>query len=40
MEDEQSVWTAQDLAAARSELALNGSVRIGASDRILNTRIF
>jgi 2-polyprenyl-6-methoxyphenol hydroxylase-like FAD-dependent oxidoreductase len=40
MEDEQSVRTAQDLAVARSELALNASVRIGASDRILNTCIF
>jgi 2-polyprenyl-6-methoxyphenol hydroxylase-like FAD-dependent oxidoreductase len=40
MEDEQSVRTAQDLAVARSELALNASVRIGASDRILNTRVF
>jgi 2-polyprenyl-6-methoxyphenol hydroxylase-like FAD-dependent oxidoreductase len=40
MEDEQSVRTAQDLVVARSELALNASVRIGASDRILNSRIF
>jgi 2-polyprenyl-6-methoxyphenol hydroxylase-like FAD-dependent oxidoreductase len=39
LEDEQSVRTAADHAAARSELALNGSARIGASDRILNTRI-
>jgi len=40
MEDEQSFRTAQDLVVARSELALNASVRIGASDRILNTRVF
>jgi 2-polyprenyl-6-methoxyphenol hydroxylase-like FAD-dependent oxidoreductase len=39
MEDEQAVRTAQDLAAARSEMALNASARIAASDRILNTRI-
>jgi 2-polyprenyl-6-methoxyphenol hydroxylase-like FAD-dependent oxidoreductase len=39
LEDEQSIRSAQDLAAARSELALNASARIGASDRILNTRI-
>ena len=40
MEDEQAVRTAEDLAAARAELALNASARIAASDRILNTRIF
>jgi len=40
MEDEQAVRTAEDLAAARSELALNASARIAASDRILNTRCF
>jgi 2-polyprenyl-6-methoxyphenol hydroxylase-like FAD-dependent oxidoreductase len=40
MEDEQAVRTAEDLAAARRELALNGSARIAASDRILNSRIF
>jgi 2-polyprenyl-6-methoxyphenol hydroxylase-like FAD-dependent oxidoreductase len=40
MREEQSVRTAQDLAAARIELAQNGSARIAASDRILNTRIF
>jgi len=39
LEDEQAVRTAQDLAAARSEMALNASARIAASDRILNTRI-
>jgi 2-polyprenyl-6-methoxyphenol hydroxylase-like FAD-dependent oxidoreductase len=39
MQDEQSVRTAADLAAARAELTLNGSVRIAASDRILNSRI-
>jgi 2-polyprenyl-6-methoxyphenol hydroxylase-like FAD-dependent oxidoreductase len=37
--DEQSVRTADDLATVRSELALNASARIGASDRILNTPI-
>jgi len=40
MEDEQAVRTAEDLAAARMELALNASARIAASDRILNSRIF
>ena len=40
MENERSVRTAQDFAVARSELALTASVRIAASDRILNTRIF
>jgi 2-polyprenyl-6-methoxyphenol hydroxylase-like FAD-dependent oxidoreductase len=39
MLDEQSVRTAEDLAAARIELAKNGSARIGASDRILDSRI-
>jgi 2-polyprenyl-6-methoxyphenol hydroxylase-like FAD-dependent oxidoreductase len=36
MDDEQSVRSAADLAAARQELALNGSARIGASDKILD----
>jgi 2-polyprenyl-6-methoxyphenol hydroxylase-like FAD-dependent oxidoreductase len=36
MHDEQSVRTAADLEAARAELTLNASARIGASDRILN----
>ena len=36
MHDEQSVRTAADLEAARAELMLNASARIGASDRILN----
>jgi 2-polyprenyl-6-methoxyphenol hydroxylase-like FAD-dependent oxidoreductase len=40
MEEEQSVRTAQDLAQARTELALNASARIAASDRILNTPVF
>jgi 2-polyprenyl-6-methoxyphenol hydroxylase-like FAD-dependent oxidoreductase len=40
MEDEQAVRTAEDLAAARKELALNASARIAASDRILNTPVF
>jgi 2-polyprenyl-6-methoxyphenol hydroxylase-like FAD-dependent oxidoreductase len=35
--DEQAVRTPADLAAARAELALNGSARIAASDRILNS---
>jgi flavin-dependent dehydrogenase len=37
LEDEQAVRTAEDLAAARVELMRNGSARIGASDRILNS---
>jgi 2-polyprenyl-6-methoxyphenol hydroxylase-like FAD-dependent oxidoreductase len=36
MHDEQSVRSPAELEAARQELALNGSARIGASDRILN----
>jgi 2-polyprenyl-6-methoxyphenol hydroxylase-like FAD-dependent oxidoreductase len=39
MLDEQSVRTPADLAAARVELAMNASARIGASDRILDSRI-
>jgi 2-polyprenyl-6-methoxyphenol hydroxylase-like FAD-dependent oxidoreductase len=39
LEHEQSVRTVDDLSAARSEMALNASARIAASDRILNTRI-
>jgi 2-polyprenyl-6-methoxyphenol hydroxylase-like FAD-dependent oxidoreductase len=39
MLDEQSVRTPQDLAAARTELAMNASARIGASDRILDSPI-
>ena len=39
MLDEQSARTAEDLAANRLELAINGSARIAASDRILNSRI-
>jgi 2-polyprenyl-6-methoxyphenol hydroxylase-like FAD-dependent oxidoreductase len=39
LEDEQSIRTAEDLAHARTEIALNASTRIAASDRILNTRI-
>jgi 2-polyprenyl-6-methoxyphenol hydroxylase-like FAD-dependent oxidoreductase len=39
MLDEQSVRTAADLAAARVELAMNGSARIAASDRILDSRV-
>jgi hypothetical protein len=37
MLDEQSVRTAADLEAARKELTLNASIRIGASDRILDS---
>jgi 2-polyprenyl-6-methoxyphenol hydroxylase-like FAD-dependent oxidoreductase len=40
MEEEQSVRTAEDLALARAEMALNASARIAASDRILDTRVF
>jgi hypothetical protein len=39
MLDEQSVRTSADLAAVRLELAKNGSARIAASDRILDSRI-
>jgi 2-polyprenyl-6-methoxyphenol hydroxylase-like FAD-dependent oxidoreductase len=39
LHDEQSVRTAADLEAARAELVLNGSARIGASDRILDEPI-
>ena len=36
LHDEQSVRSAEDLEAARTELMANASTRIGASDRILN----
>ena len=39
MLDEQSVHTPADLAAARTELAMNASARIAASDRILNSAV-
>jgi hypothetical protein len=39
LHDEQSVRSAAGLEAARAELTLNGSARIGASDRILNEPI-
>ncbi len=39
MADEQSVRTADHLAAMRSELAKNGSARLAASDRILDSRV-
>jgi 2-polyprenyl-6-methoxyphenol hydroxylase-like FAD-dependent oxidoreductase len=39
LDDEQSIRTAEDFAAARTEMALNASVRIGASDRVLNTGV-
>ena len=34
--DEQSVRSVEDLEAARAELTLNASARIGASDRLLD----
>jgi 2-polyprenyl-6-methoxyphenol hydroxylase-like FAD-dependent oxidoreductase len=40
LEMEQAVRTPEQMEAARRELALNGSSRIAASDRILNTKIF
>jgi hypothetical protein len=39
MLEEQSVRTPADLTAAKAELAQNGSARIAASDRILDTRV-
>jgi 2-polyprenyl-6-methoxyphenol hydroxylase-like FAD-dependent oxidoreductase len=39
MLEEQSIRTPADLAAAKVELAQNGSARIAASDRILDTRV-
>jgi hypothetical protein len=39
MLDEQSARTPADLEAARAELALNASTRIGMSDRILDSRV-
>jgi 2-polyprenyl-6-methoxyphenol hydroxylase-like FAD-dependent oxidoreductase len=36
LHDEQSVRSAEDLEAVRTELTTNASARIGASDRILN----
>jgi 2-polyprenyl-6-methoxyphenol hydroxylase-like FAD-dependent oxidoreductase len=39
LEHEQSIRTAEHLAYARTEMSLNASTRIAASDRILNTRI-
>ncbi len=39
MLEEQSVRTPTDLVAARAELAKNGSARIAASDRILDSRV-
>jgi 2-polyprenyl-6-methoxyphenol hydroxylase-like FAD-dependent oxidoreductase len=40
LDEEQSVRTEQDLVAASKEFAANASFRIGASDMVLNTRIF
>jgi 2-polyprenyl-6-methoxyphenol hydroxylase-like FAD-dependent oxidoreductase len=39
MLEEQSIRTPADLTAAKVELAQNGSARIAASDRILDTRV-
>jgi hypothetical protein len=39
LDDEQSVRTPQQMEAARTELAMNASARIGASDIILNSPI-
>jgi 2-polyprenyl-6-methoxyphenol hydroxylase-like FAD-dependent oxidoreductase len=39
MLDEQSVRTPADLAAVRTELAMNASTRIAVSDRILNSAV-
>jgi 2-polyprenyl-6-methoxyphenol hydroxylase-like FAD-dependent oxidoreductase len=39
LDDEQSVRTPAQMEAVRSELAANASIRIGASDRILNSEI-
>lgn len=39
LQDEQSIHTADELEAARVEMMLNGSRRIGASDFILNQRV-
>ena len=39
LHDEQSVRSAEDLEAARTELMANASTRIGTSDRILNSPI-
>jgi 2-polyprenyl-6-methoxyphenol hydroxylase-like FAD-dependent oxidoreductase len=40
LDEEQSVRSEADLAAARVDYALNGSARIAMSDRVLNSRIF
>jgi 2-polyprenyl-6-methoxyphenol hydroxylase-like FAD-dependent oxidoreductase len=39
LHDEQSVRTSRDMEAARAELTLNASARIGASDRLLNESV-
>ena len=39
LQDEQSVRSAEELEAARKELSVNASARIGVSDRILNEPI-
>ena len=39
LDDEQSIHSIQELEAARTELMLNASARIGTSDRILNSPI-
>jgi 2-polyprenyl-6-methoxyphenol hydroxylase-like FAD-dependent oxidoreductase len=40
LEDEQSVRTPADLEMARADMAQHASARVGASDRILNSRVF
>ncbi len=39
LDDEQSIHTPEQMEAARTEIAMNASTRIGASDRILNSPI-
>jgi hypothetical protein len=39
LDDEQSVRTPEDMEAARAELAMNASARIGVSDQILDSAV-
>jgi hypothetical protein len=39
LDDEQSVHTPEDMEAARAELAMNASARIGVSDQILDSTV-
>jgi 2-polyprenyl-6-methoxyphenol hydroxylase-like FAD-dependent oxidoreductase len=39
LDDEQSVHTPEDMEAARAELAMNASARIGVSDQILDSAV-